>query len=808
MNADRHPYGKFFLDLQRPQQYTGGEWNTPRESPTGLPRVTLVYPDTYELGMSNHGLTIIRHILLADGGFDVRRAFCPAPDLHRLIRERGVEWVDLESAESVRSSRVVGIGVPCESLFTNVLSLMELMGIPLRSAERGEDSPIILLGGGGLSNPLPISPFADAFFLGEAEETAVALFRILASGDPREERLSSASRIPGVFVPSVPGGRVVVQKISELREEWVPVRQLVPISRISQDRAVVEIARGCTRGCRFCQASAVTRPVRERPVGEVLGLMDRVLECTGWEKAGLLSLSFSDYSELPELLDGVERTGLRRHVSIGRPSLRPDTMQRLSGSVRMTGRMTLAPEAGSERLRRMMNKPMGDSEILDAVRSAFSLGAKGIKLYFMLGLPGETMEDVEALGRLALEIGAVARSMGRKPARSITIALSPFVPKAHTPLQWSPMTDESELWKRIGRVRDICGRKLSISWNSPRISLVEAVLGLGDDGETADLLEEAVHRGACFDAWADLFRWDIWKALFDEHPSVLTRVYRGSLPGEGLPWSFVDTGVSEEYLRREWQKCMEAETTGDCREVGCVGCGVCEERVVIPRITHPTDDEDISPAGQREPAAVLRVRYSRTGLARFSSHLDSVRMWGRAVRRSGLPVAWSGGYVIRPRLQFGPPLPLGMESTAEYVDILLEAEPPADVNGILQDSLPVGFDLIGTVLLPASAKSPAKGIRAAEYEITPEMGSWPQGGIMEIVVALRENSHVFEAEALENGSLRIVATEGNKDARPDTLIEPFYSGRVLIRRTDIFVEGPNGLKGLAPRGLATGVDSI
>ncbi len=328
--------------------------------------------------------------------------------------------------------------------------------------------------------------------------------------------------------------------------------------------------------------------------------------------------------------------------------------------------------------------------------------------------------------------------------------------------------------------------------------MIEAVLGLGDDHETADVLEEAVNRGAVFDAWADLFRWDIWKELLDEYPTVLSRVLEGSAPGDELPWSFVDSRVSQEFLEKEFQKCMAAEATSDCREAGCVGCGVCDERTVMD----PVFAEGAVPSAESEkpaePIAVLRVRYSRTGLARWSSHLDSVRMWNRAVRRSGLPIAWSRGYVSRPKLQFGPPLPLGMESTAEYVDIHLTAEPSDGMSSMLQNSLPFGFDLVGYEQLPAGTKSPARGVRAAQYRIWPEEGCWPTSISEKIVNSLHDEGMVLKTEVIEDGSLRLLVAAGTRHARPDNLIKPLYSGRIRIRRTDVFVEGPSGLENLGP----------
>lgn len=790
MSSPVHPYENFLLDIGRPQQYTGGEWNLEPDLKNN-PRITLVYPDIYELGMSNFGLAIIRHMLVSCEKFDVRRAFCPAPDMDEVLEREGQDWVDLEYGDPVRESRIVGFGIPSEVLFTNVLHLIRRMGVSLRSSERDENSPIILFGGGGLANPLPIAPFADAIFLGEAEEKAVELFEILSGDGSRTERLERAGEIPGLFVPFLGKKPLEIQRISSLRKEWAPVLQLVPISRVSQDRAVVEIARGCTRGCRFCQASQLNRPVRERPVSEIIDLMDSILCCTGWEKAGLLTLSFSDYSRLPELLEGMDLIAGKHHVSIGRTSMRPDTLRRIEDSADISGRITIAPEAASESLRRRINKPLADEVILQAVDTVFRIGARGIKLYFMIGLPEETEEDVRAIGNLALEIGRIARRHGRNPGKSVTVALSPFVPKAHTPLQWAGQMSCRDLLHRIRLVRSICRRKVSLSWNDPQVAVVEAMLSLGDDRESADMLEKAVLRGARFDAWTDRFRRDIWEELMNEHPGLLEKVRHGSRPGEHLPWSFISTGVSQGYLISEFEKYFLESTTPDCREHGCTGCGACpgdqpepdESEVALPWSSEPAS----------EPMTVLRVRYSKTGLARFSSHLDMVRMWNRVARRSDLPVSYTGGYVSRPKISFGPALPLGLESLAEYVDIQLERIPLKEPGELLNKVLSAGFRVEETWLIRVCDSDPGAHTVAVKYIIRSEVEEWIPAIACKITESLQEMEPVLSAEVIDSSSISLVTETGRRNSRPDVLLAGILDCPVRIQRTEIYVNAGNKL---------------
>lgn len=577
MTARSHPWSDYLLKVKRPQQYTGGEWNLCLPA-GGKPRITLVYPDIYELGMSNFGLSILRELLISSGRFDVRRAFAPAPDMDGCIEREGLDWVDLDRWEPVSRSSVVGFSIPSESLYTNVLHLIDLMGLPMRSHERSGDAPIVIMGGGGLANPLPLSPFADLFFLGEIEEKAVELFSVLTGEGERRELLKRASDIPGVFVPFMDDKRVEFQRAKVLDMASAPVRQLVPVSRVSQDRAVVEIARGCTRGCRFCQASQLYRPVRERPVEDVLEIMDRILSATGWEKAGVLTLSLSDYSRLDELLQGLKEVARSHHAALSRPSMRPDSIARMGRNHEVTGRVTIAPEAGTEELRTRINKPMKDSTILEAVNRIFRMGAKGVKLYFMIGIPGETEDDVRAIGKLALRIAGAARENGMNPRKSVNVALSPFVPKAQTPLQWAPQMEESLVWERIKQVRRTLRRKVQLTWNSPRVAMVEALLSLGDEGDTADMLQEAVEAGARFDAWGDRFRWDIWKEVLNGHPELVKRLRRGIPLDEPLPWDSLSTGVSEDFLKREYRRFKKGIPTLDCRNEKCSECGACTSK--------------------------------------------------------------------------------------------------------------------------------------------------------------------------------------------------------------------------------------
>ncbi len=687
-----HPLEGVLCGVKAPQRYIGGEWNS---QPHGSgPRVTLVYPDAYEIGASNFGLAVVRHLLLTTGVFDVRRAFHPSPDMLSVHREKNVPWVDLEEGEPVVNSRVVGFSLASELLFTNMLSLIDLMGLPLRSKDRQENAPVILAGGGGISNPIPVMPFVDAFFFGDAEAGAVEVFDILAGSGSRLERLARIASLPGVLVPGITQGRVRLARAVSLEDCTAPAAQIVPTAGIVQERAVVEVARGCTRGCRFCQASHVSRPVRERTPGTVMRLLEESLDSTGFEEGSVVTLSFSDYSRIEELSGSIARLEAARGVRISQPSLRPDTIRRMSGGGRrLKGRVTLAPEAGSHSLRQRIGKPFSDEDIIDAVRAARSMGAGGVKMYFMVGLPWETDEDLEAISALAER---AASAGGRR--WEVTIALSPFVPKPHTPFQWAPQNHPEEIRRRIRVVRNGC-RRARVSWNDPDAARVEAAIALGGEG-FPDVLEAAFRQGAVNDAWNDLFRKDVWLGLLGDAPAVQPS------PGSKLPWDIVDTGVKESWLIEEYRRAGSGIVTPDCREGGCTGCGACDGAVPplpagVPSETGP-ESFTADVAAER-----LRVRYARQGLARFTSHLDAVRMWGRVVRRAGVPVCMGAGFVRRPSIRFGYPLPLGMASRAEYVDLFLHSGmEPREAAERLDRALPKGFSVLAVRKVPLGESSP------------------------------------------------------------------------------------------------------
>ncbi|MCD4708763.1 MAG: TIGR03936 family radical SAM-associated protein [Candidatus Sabulitectum sp.] len=760
-------------EVNRPQQYIGLEYNaSPKRSGS---RVTLVYPDTYELGASNFGLKVVRHLLLKAGEYSVRRGFHPAADMYRIMRERDLEWLDLEAGDPISESAVVGFGISTEILFTNVLSLLDLMKLELRSENRCDGDPIILAGGGGLANPVPLMPFVDVFFLGEAEAGLLPLMEILCSSLNRKEKLLKAADLRSVLVPMYHDGETVRWAIAGRMEiEDAPVKQIVPMATVAHDRAVVEISRGCTRGCRFCQASHLSRPVRERSPEDVLELIRKSVNCTGWEQAGVLTLSFSDYSRLNELLDGFSAAEEEMHLRISQPSLRPDTLPGLSSRRFFKGSLTMAPEAGSERMRKIINKPLSNDEILQAAETASRMGARGIKLYFMVGLPGETDEDIHAIATLA---DSIAKIMGKK--RKVTAAISPFVPKPHTPFQWVTRPGHEELWRRIQLVRSNC-RRARVSWNDPKVSAVEYLLCTGGK-DSQNILERAYREGAVFDGWSDLFRWDVWEKFAGEARHANFHV------GNPLPWDFVDTGISREWLIREYARSLKGETLPDCRAAGCSGCGACDGNVPpFPELIISSSEVKGCPAGNL-PLERVRLRYSKNGLSRFTSHLDMVRMWTRVLRRSGLPVYYSSGFARRMKLVFSQPIPLGMSSDSEYLDFqLMESVNLDRVLRSLSQALPAGFRITALKKISGKYKSPGFLTAAAEY-IIDGIDSTDK-----LVDYLRGKKLVLSISVVGKNKVCVISDPQKGASRPDRVMDAAGVRWRSIVRSNIYAKDQAG----------------
>lgn len=566
----RDEVARLLARVTRPGRYTGGEFNL-RLKPGASPRIVLSYPDVYEIGISNPGLQILYAHLNDATPAAAERAYCPWPDMAALMRVHDVPLWTLETMEPVAGCDLWGFTLPHELTYTNVLEMLDLAGVPLHAAERGEGHPIVLGGGPAVADPWPLAPFFDAFFIGEVEHRLGEIVEALAAPS-RARRLQALAAVPGMWLPGV-SERPAQRQVFIAFSSTPPVlRPVVPVLEAVHDRAIVEVMRGCTAGCRFCQAGMWYRPVRERPVDLVVEAAEKLLGETGCDEVSLLSLSSCDYSGVEEALTRIR--ALRPGVRVSLPSLRIDSAAERLGrfAADQRGSVTLAPEAGTQELRDAINKGVDDAQFEEAVRATFGGGFTGLKLYFMIGLPGETDADVAGIARMAATAARLAKEIARGRAR-LSVAVSSFVPKAHTPFQLEPFAGEAALRHRQQLLREAMPRNVRVSFHDVAASLVEATLARGGPGSDR-LVEEAWRRGARFDGWSEHFRFALW-----EDAAAATGIELGTADlhnDETLPWeSAVAAGVTRSFLSEERARGRRGELTDDCRDGRCASCGVC-----------------------------------------------------------------------------------------------------------------------------------------------------------------------------------------------------------------------------------------
>jgi len=701
--------------VEKPGRYAGNEFNVIRKDHTRTAAtVALAFPDQYDVGMSYYGFQILYHILNYETGIAAERVYAPWPDMARQMRSQGRRLVSLETQTAIGQFDVVGFTLPYELTYANIPAMLDLAGIPLKSADRKPTDPFIIGGGSGAYNPEPLAPFFDLFVIGDGEEIVVSLVRFLANGRrrgaPRLAVLREAlGRFNGIYVPAFYTGEsgkpepqesfappvIQANKTVELKSSNYPIAPLVPLVEIAQDRLVVELMRGCTEGCRFCQAGMIYRPVRERPAIEIVSQIETSLAQTGYDEVSLLSLSTSDYSRIVPLLNNLETALETRKIGLSYPSLRidsfGDTIARLGQATRRSG-LTFAPEAGSERLRRVINKQITEENLLQATEVARRHGWRLIKLYFMLGLPTETDSDLAAIVDLVAKVLQVG---GRQMQLNLT--LSTFIPKPLTPFQWEAMDEPAEIQRKLDylkpRLRAL--KNVKVMARDPRASELEGALARGDR-RIANVIETAWKSDAGFEAWQEYFRPDCWDEAFRAN-NLDRRLFTGKFSiQQALPWEHIECGVSREYLLAEREKALQAINTPDCRN-GCNQCGVCDAGG--PQMLFAEEDElpflSSPAAGNTAELNPVRYRlhYRKFGHAVVTSHLDTLRMMPRIFRRAGLEPVFTQGFNPHPKLSAGFPLPFGFASEDELLDIFL-ARPVDDLANRLNQALPEGFEII------------------------------------------------------------------------------------------------------------------
>jgi radical SAM family uncharacterized protein/radical SAM-linked protein len=828
--------------LPRPSRYLGCEWGVMRKDPAQVRgRVALAFPDLYEVGMSYLGQKILAQAVNEREGLFAERVYAPCTEVAAILREHGAPLATLETDTPLAQMDAVAFSLTHELCYTNVLYMLELARIPLRAAERLDtwDWPVVMAGGGACYNPEPVAEFLDLCVIGDGEAILPELVERIAAarrqGRPKAELLRELADLPGVYVPSlfawdgpgcavrplVPGhDRVEKAILPDIANAPFPLSPTVPFGQAVHDRYTLELARGCTRGCRFCHAGMVYRPVREKSPEELGRTLERAIAATGFEEVSMLSLSTGDYSALETLFDTVFDRCAAEQVSISLPSLRvgslsPRIMERIA-SIRRTG-ATLAPEAGSQRLRDVINKGVTEEGLLEHVRTLFEHGWQQVKLYFMIGLPTETDADLDAIVDLCLKVRDVA---GRHVKRlQVTAAISPFVPKTHTPFQWEGQISMAEIRRRIYYVKDAMRpcKRLSLKFHQPEMSFLEGVFSRGDR-RLGPVLESAYRKGALFSSWKDFLRLEPYLDALAEH-GLTPEEYQGPRAVDAhLPWAHLDCGVSQAFLKAERGRALKATVTGDCRYGQCQGCGVCNHEGRKSRLTGQAATQDIHPRvifarrdqegpsalsspagpsaltrpspqpdgtqGQAPPApaahpdlserqAQYRIWYAKRAEAAYLSQLELQSILERALRRARLPLSFSAGFHPMPRISFGRALPVGVESDCEWLTLTLrEALAPDAVLSALAAQMPAGLAPNRIESLPVLQR-PRQAVRerfVLRYSGSPEdvarwRGQWPEFLAKSEAPFLRKSKNgpkatdlrcmVAAAEPMDDGSVAL-----------------------------------------------------
>jgi len=705
---------EFLSIVSKPVRYLGQEIHSIRKDPAEVKlKFCLAFPDVYEVGMSHFGIQILYHILNGKKGVACERAFAPWVDMEKVLREKKISLSSLESSTPLHQFDIVGFSLQYELCFTNVLNMLDLSDIPLFSKDRDDRFPLIIAGGPLTFNPAPVADFFDALVIGDGEEVVIEICDLASrwkeARAKKEDLLKSLSQLAGVYVPSLhrEGQKIRKRVVADLNQAPLPSCPIVPYMKVVHDRLNIEIARGCKRGCRFCEAGFIHRPYRERSPEVIHEILHTSLKQTGYEELSLLSLSAGDYSSIGPLLSDLMDRYESKKVAVSFPSLR---IERLVGHlaeevkrVRKTG-FTIAPEAGTERLRRVINKELDESILFQGVSDLFSKGWKNIKLYFMMGLPTEKEEDLKGILELTKKIAVLGERQKIHP--NINVSVSTLVPKPHTPFQWESQIPLEEMKEKLHFIRDgVKKNHLQFKWQDPHLSFLEGIFSMGDRN-LSQVLVEAFRLGCRFDGWSDQFRYPLWKEAFEKTGMDMDSHTRKRKFEDILPWSFIETGMDAQFLWEEYQRGLKEKISPPCVREICHRCGICDGKTITVREGDPVEikapasmaKKDLRKKGMKRK---IRLKFRKVGEMRFLSHLELAHLFYRASKRADLPLCFSEGFHPMPRIIFATALPVGMESLTEIVDVECEGKTtPPEVMERLNQTLPPGVEIIDAEEVP------------------------------------------------------------------------------------------------------------
>mgnify|MGYP000601508050 CR=1 FL=1 len=818
---------KEFLSLvSKPSRYLGQEINSIRKDLSTVKlKFCLAFPDVYEVGMSHLGIQILYFLLNQRSEIACERVFAPWIDMERHLREKGIPLSSLESSLPLSKFDIVGFSLQYELSFTNVLNMLELSHLPLLSNDRDERFPLIIAGGPTCFNPLPVDEFFDAFVIGDGEEVTLEIADLViqwkTSKGKKEELLKSLSKIEGVYVPRLHQGEPIRKRLlPDLQQTSFPTSPIVPYMRIVHDRLNLEMARGCKRGCRFCEAGFIYRPYRERSPESIKEVLKQSLPRTGYEEFSLLSLSAGDYSSIAPLLSTLMDCSEPEKIAISLPSLRIESivshLAKEIQRVRKTG-FTLAPEAATERMRRVINKEMDEELLFQGLKDLFAKGWRNVKLYFMIGLPKEREEDLEAILTLSHKLALLGERQKLSP--HISVSVSTFVPKPHTPFQWVSQISLQEMEEKLQFLKKGLKKNLRLKWQDPYLSFLEAVFSKGDR-RLSRVLMEARRLGCRFDGWSDQFRYDRWREAF-ERAGIDPEEYRKSKTlTDPLPWSFIETGVKAHFLWEEYQKGMREQWSLPCGGKDCHRCGVCDGQKITVKegdgwIELP-EGLKISRTGEGRRKSTIRkfhLIFTKKGDLRFLSHLELAHLFYRAARRAQLPLCYSEGFHPMPRIIFERALPVGVESLSEKVDMELAGKMfPEEIKERLNRNLPEGIEIMDVKELPLSLPStsplhrvtywiPLDHLMSKEDLYSMIQKIWEKEEFFIIqkrkgkkrrldLLPLIEKMEVKEDKGGEFGLLLILRSSGGKMAKPHEVLEAVLGlkGEALARCNVIKLE--------------------